>query len=236
MSEWDALLDRLREYDTPTICNAAEMVDGRFSSSGFSTIEMRTARPGQQQVVGFARTAHYSGGMPSMRTPRAQLETEADYYDYVENGGPKPSIAMIQDVDTMPNRGCFWGEVNTNIRCSLGAIAGITNGGIRDVHLCAEGFALFGSCIVPAHGHDHLIDFGTDVTIGGILVRSGDIVHADQHGFIVLPPDADLVADVADAAQRVVEHEAIILEPARARTLTAKMMRDILLSGDEPAH
>jgi regulator of RNase E activity RraA len=51
----------------------------------------------------------------------------------------------------------------------------------------------------------HLVDFGTPVKVGGLLVRTGDLLHADKHGVLRVPEE--IAADIPRAAGQVAERE-----------------------------
>ena len=59
----------------------------------------------------------------------------------------------------------------------------------------------------------HSCTFTTSASVFGMAVRQGDLVHADQHGALVVPPD---VFDSLDSAlDELATAEAVILGPAR---------------------
>ena len=94
---------------------------------------------------------------------------------------------MIQDLDDIVGFGAFWGEVQTNIHKALGCLGTITNGSIRDIPQVAPGFQMLAGSIAPSHAFVHVVDFGGNVNIHGMAVRSGDLIHADRHGAVVVP-------------------------------------------------
>ena len=94
---------------------------------------------------------------------------------------------MIQDLDDIVGFGAFWGEVQTNIHKALGCLGTITNGSIRDIPQVAPGFQMLAGSIAPSHAFVHVVDFGTNVNIHGMAVKSGDLIHADRHGAVVVP-------------------------------------------------
>ena len=108
------------------------------------------------------------------------------YYAYID-GGPKPSIVVIQDLDDERGYGSFWGEVNSNIHKGLGCDAVITNGSVRDLPDIAEGFQMLADRVGPSHAFVHVVDYSRPVTVAGMRVSDGDVIHADQHGAVVIP-------------------------------------------------
>lgn len=200
-------LDALAEYDTPTICNALEVVAPERRATGFTVRSMHCLRPKRKPIVGYARTATIRAMSP--HTGPNVTGIRADYYDYVENGGPAPAITVIQDLDDIPGFGAFWGEVNTNIHKALGCLGCITNGSMRDLPDCAEGFQLLAAEIVPSHAHVNITDFKKQVTVCGMIVSDGDLIHADQHGAVVVPKR--VAKEVPEAADLIARREAVIL-------------------------
>ncbi|UXX91267.1 DUF4387 domain-containing protein [Streptomyces sp. AD2-2] len=64
-------LDRLRQLDTPTVCNALDLVDPDFDLPSFTSRSLRCLYPTLPPVVGFARTATIRAISPPP-TPRRQ--------------------------------------------------------------------------------------------------------------------------------------------------------------------
>ena len=199
----------LRALDTPTVCNALEITSPECRATGFTVTPLVCARPNLPPIVGYARTAT----LRSMRPAAPGVADRIAYYDYVA-GGQGPTITIIEDIDDQAGFGAFWGEVNTNIHKAIGCIGVITNGSIRDLPDCAEGFQLLAGNIGPSHAHVHIVDFGKPVTINGMKVQSGDLIHADQHGAVIIPHDA--ARDIPAAAAKIVEREAIVLAACKA--------------------
>ena len=79
--------------------------------------------------------------------------------------------------------------MQTNIHKALGCLGTITNGSIRDIPQVAPGFQMLAGSIAPSHAFVHVVDFGGNVNIHGMAVKSGDLIHADQHGAVVVPID-----------------------------------------------
>ena len=95
---------------------------------------------------------------------------------------------VIQDLDGADvGFGAFWGEVQSAVHKGLGLLGVVTDGCIRDIDQWAPGFQALAGSIMPSHAHVHLADFGKEVRVAGMLVRSGDIVHADRHGAVTIP-------------------------------------------------
>ena len=134
------------------------------------------------------------------------------YYAYID-AGPKPSVVVIQDLDADPGYGSFWGEVNSNIHRGLGCLAVVTNGSVRDLPDIADGFQILAGRVGPSHAYARVVDFGQPVTVAGMRVADGDLIHADQHGAVVVP--TGVAASVPAAAGLITRRERIVIEAAQ---------------------
>ena len=207
-------LSALGALDTPTVCNALEICLPERRSFGFTTRHLHCVRPELPPMVGYARTVTIRALRASTDEPEVQREKRIGYYNYVESS-PGPTISIVQDLDDgQAGFGCFWGEVNSNVHKTLGCLGTITNGGVRDLTEFAEGFQALAGVVTPSHANVHIVDVGGEVNVAGMVVKSGDLVHADMHGAVVVPQE--VACDVPEAAALMVRREAVILEAARA--------------------
>lgn len=209
----DADLAKLTEWDTPTICNGLEALNPDWRLSGYTVTAFTCLRPEAKPICGYARTATIRASAKPALPPDEVLALRQSYYQYVDEGGPKPLVVVIQDLDSGPARGAFWGEVNTTIHLGLGAQGVVTNGSIRDLQDSAPGFQALAGQVGPSHAWVHITSHGSPVEVHGMHVRSGDIVHADVHGAVVVP--ADLVKALPAKIEEIARREAVIIEAAR---------------------
>ena len=208
-----AQLDALAKLDTPTVCNAIELVEDGRRAFGFTTKMLQSIRPELGAMVGVARTVTVRASRPSTMDAEAMRDVRFGYLDYVESAS-LPAICVAQDIDDGDaGFGCFFGEVNSAIHMALGCPGLVTNGAIRDLDDLAPGFQALAGSITPSHGFIHVVDFGATVEISGMTVNSGDLVHADRHGAVVIPHD--VARQVPDACKLLERREAVILEACR---------------------
>ena len=209
----DAELDALRAFDTPTICNALELVSPERRARGFTTQHLICPFPDLPPMVGYARTVLMRSNEPSGQSAAEQRQARLEYYRYVASGsGPK--ISIIQDIDSRIGFGCFWGEVQSAIHKALGCLGVVTDGGVRDIGDLAPGFQVLCGRIVPSHAWVHSVDYGVTVDVFGMLVRSDDLIHADRHGAVVIPHE--VARELPKAAELCGRREAPILKVARS--------------------
>ena len=207
-----AHLATLAQWDTPTICNALELVCPERRGYGFTTKHLVSLDPNLPPVCGLARTATIRAASPSGESDATMAKKRSAYYEYVATGS-LPTIAVIQDIDPEPGIGAFWGEVQTNIHKGLGTVGAVTNGSFRDVPDSARDFNLIGGKIGPSHAFVHLIDIDCQVTIYGLTAQTNDIIHADQHGAVMVP--ADVVTKIPEAIELIMRREAVILDAVK---------------------
>ena len=221
-------LAALQKYDTPTICNALEAIVPERRTTGFTTTHLVCADPSLKPIVGYARTATIRARQPG---DAGTDEIETRYYRYIDKG-PRPSVAVIQDLDEEPGFGAFWGEVNTTIHKALGSLGVVTNGSIRDLDMVAPGFQLLAGKVGPSHAHDHVEGFGEEVEVCGMRVKDGDVIHADRHGAVVVPHDA--VTALPELAERLIARERIVLDACKRPDFSAEVLAAAFKEAAEP--
>jgi regulator of RNase E activity RraA len=230
MSVSDALLAELRAVDTPTICNALELVVTPREKIRFTTRPYVATEP-EAVLVGFARTCTIRAEAESSLPGPEKRKLRLAWYEHVATAKPGPNIAVIQDLDSTPGTGAFWGEVNTTVHKGLGVLGCVTNGSIRDLGMVAKPFPLIAGVVNPSHAFVHVTSVGTEVSIHGMVVRDGDLIHADRHGAAVIPlAVADKLPGAIDLGAR---REKVILDAARAPGFSFAVLKKALENADE---
>ena len=205
------LLSLLRSVDTPTVCNAIEVAQGKRGFSQFTRGTMICSAPQSGPLVGFAKTAKIAALSPPSEDKEIIKNRRMDYYRYMsEVSGP--SIAVIEDEDFPDCIGAYWGEINTKIHKRFGLSGVLTNGVVRDLGDLAEDFPVVAGSIGPSHGFVHVREIDTPVSVFGIKVSPGDLVHADRHGAVVIPNE--VIPILKDAVHKLFASERLILDPA----------------------
>jgi regulator of RNase E activity RraA len=210
----------LRSIDTPTVCNLIEIVAPERRGAGYTVSHLHCPFPDLPPMVGFAKTVTIRA-RDKVSGP-SYMQKRMKYLDYVA-AAPRPSVVVIEDKDDPPGYGAFWGEVQTNVHKALGCLGTMTNGSVRDIPAVAEGFQMLAGSLSPSHAYVHVVDFGAPVTIHGMAVKSGDLVHADRHGAVVVPAgDIDAMQAALDG---LAKQEARIIAAARAPGATVETIK-----------
>jgi regulator of RNase E activity RraA len=224
-------LHALRGLDTPTVCNALEVVAPDRRGHGYTLSPFFCPRPQLEPIVGYARTATIRAATPPGITAEQATRRRLDYYAHIA-AEPGPTITVIQDLDEPAGHGAWWGEVNTNIHRGLGSLGVITNGSIRDLDDCAEGFQMLAGMAGPSHAWVRVEEFAVPVTVHGMRVEPGDLIHADRHGAVVIPPD--VAEAIPAAAAEIAAAERVLISASQQADFSIDVLRRIMTGG--PGH
>jgi len=195
----------LARWNTPTIYNGWEALTRSERTSLRVNLDPVTDYlPEAGPIVGTAVTLVIEPSNP--RWPRELPDAVHAYRAYVASV-PGPKVVVVQDLDAV-TIGSFWGEVNANVHRALGCVGAITDGAIRDLdEVRALGFKSLARRLCVGHAYAQPVRWNVPVTVFGTEVRPGDLIHADQHGFMVIPeedreglPEAAAYLDAAERA------------------------------------
>jgi regulator of RNase E activity RraA len=203
----DALIEALEGYDSPTLANAIETFDIRPRDTGFASIDVKCMFPELPPLVAYAATA-------TIRARGVGPDDQSPLWSHVL-AVPGPRVVVVQDLDDPPAHGSLWGEVNANVFTALGCVGAITDGCVRDLNEArAMGFRFFARGAGVSHAYVRVEEAGIPVTIGGLEVRPGDLIHADQHGVLLIP--IEIASELPAAADRVIAREQAFIKWVRS--------------------
>lgn len=199
-------LELLRSIDTPTVCNAIETFHVRGRVEGFLGMDIRCLLPEQGILLGYAVTLTVDSTTPEI--PQ-RGDAWLDWMQAME-ASPKPVVLVFQDVGPQPRKSAHFGEVMGTLARRMGVVGIVTDGGVRDiVELKGLGLHVFAAGLAPSHGNPRLIEIGRPVTLDGVRIQPGDLVHGDANGVTTIP--AEIAAQVAAAAGQIRQQEAGLL-------------------------
>lgn len=211
----DSLFDLLKRVDTPTVCNAIEVAQGKRGFDDFTRGTMfASALDGV--MVGYARTARIAAVTPPSEPPEVIKARRMAYYKYMSQG-PRPAVAVVQDMDVPNAIGAFWGEINTNVHKAFGLTGALTNGVMRDLGDLPDGFTVVAGSVGPSHGFVHVIDFDTPVEVMGMRVAPGALIHADRHGAVMIPDD--VIPRLEAAIAQLFKSEKVVLDATKGKRI-----------------
>jgi len=205
-------LEALRAFDTCTVSNAIERLNVRLRNEGFVSGAVRCRFRDFPPMVGYAAT----GRIRTVSPPIAQrcYYDRLDWWTYVASL-PKPRIIVVQDADAKPGLGAFIGEIHAAIGVGLDCAGCVTNGAVRDLPAVkALNFQVFAGSVSVSHSYAHIIDFNEPVEIGGLKIRSGDLLHGDRHGVLNVP--LEIAARIPAEAAKVRAEERELIDFCRS--------------------
>ena len=223
-------LEALRAWDTPTICNALELVTPERRGHGYTIRPMVAADVTLKPICGLARTGTLRAAAPSGRPAAADMAVRTGWYEYVADAA-FPTVVVLQDLDDTPGFGAFWGEVHSAVHKALGAQGCVTNGSFRDIDALAPDFQIIGGVVNPSHAWVHVVAYGQDVSVHGMACAHDVVVHADRHGAVVIPHQA--VRALPEAIALVARREKVVLDLCAQPGFTVAALKDALARSKE---
>ena len=176
------------------------------------SMDIRCIFPELGPMVGYAATA-------TIRAKRPPHGDQTALYQHVREV-PGPRVVVVEDLEEPPGLGSLWGEVNATIFGALGCAGCVTNGCVRDLKEAREmGFHFFARGPGVSHAYVRVESAGQPVTVGGLRVRPTDLIHADQHGVLLIP--REVAGELPAAAQRVIAAEQSLLNWVRSSEFDA---------------
>src|SRR6185369_6826694 len=103
------------------------------------------------------------------------------------------------DLDKPRVIGSFWGEVNSNLHRALGCVGTIVDGAIRDLdEMNNAGFKALARRLCVGHAFSQPVRWNCEVEVFGRKIKPGELIHADKHGFLLIPDeDAPKILEAA---------------------------------------
>jgi len=179
---------QLKRWNTPTIYNGWEQITRHDPGrEGSNPEECRDFMPHMGPMVGYAVTLQVQPGNPEHK---AKLSNTASEYRRYVASLPGPKIVVVQDLDKPNCYGSYWGEVTSNTHRALGCVGTITDGAVRDLdEMNNAGFKAIARRLCVGHAYSVPVKWGCEVEVFGMKVQPGLLIHADKHGFLVIPEE-----------------------------------------------
>lgn len=206
---------QLKRFNTPTLFNGWEQITRHQSArEGFNLEPLQDFMPPLGTLAGYAVTLVIEPGNPAHKADKARKV--ADYRAYVA-AAPGPKIVVVQDLDKPRLYGSFWGEVNASVHRALGCLGTLTDGGVRDLdEMTALDFKALARSACVGHAHSTPIRWGCPVEVFGCLIQPGQLILADKHGFLAIPPEDE--SALLDATRFMDANECQTVLPAAQDT------------------
>lgn len=217
-------LDALRQFDTCMVANAIESFNVRLRNAGFADASIRCLFEDAPPMVGYAATARLRSGEPPIGG--GTFHDRADFWNSILQI-PAPRILVLEDMDHSPGRGAFVGDMHAAILKALGFVGYLTNGAVRELpSVRTMGIQLFAGNVAVSHAYAHIFDIGAVISVGGMEVRPGDLLHGDRHGVLTIP--AEVATKVSGVAERLQQAEQKVIDFCRSKDFSVAKLREVM--------
>jgi 4-hydroxy-4-methyl-2-oxoglutarate aldolase len=215
-------LGQLREFTTCVVASAIETFQVRLPNTGFADSSIKCIFDERPPIAGYAATARIRTSNPPMEG-RGYSYERSDWWNHILSI-PSPRIVVMEDMDETVGLGAFAGEVNANILLALGCDGLVTNGGVRDLdEVRLSGFQMFAGNVSVSHAYAHILDFGGPVKVGGLVIRPGDLIHADRHGVQTIP--LEIAPQVSRVAHKIIQRRQRLIGLCRSTDFSPDILR-----------
>ena len=219
-----ATLLKLRRFNTPAVYNGWEQITAHDASrEGISREPLTDFMPEMGPMIGYAVTVVVEPSNPAH--PKQHPGAWPKYWRYVSEQ-PGPKILVVQDLDRPHAAGATLGEVNGTIMRAIGCVGAIVDGAVRDLdEMKGAGFKALARQLTVGHAHGCPIRWGCPVEVFGQKIEPGQLIHADKHGFLAVPPEDEAKLLEATAFMDANECNTLI---AAARSATGLSMPELM--------
>ena len=217
-------LDLLRTLDSCAIANAIEATRIRLRNEGYMDSTVRCLFREMPPLLGYALPMRVRTGEPPIEG--LAYVDRVDWWEQFR-AIPQPRLLVVEDEQAGPASGSILGEVHANIYRALGCAGVITNGAVRDVPALRRlGFPVFAGHVSVSHAYAHVVSVGNPVTVGGLQVRSGDLLHGDLHGVLSVP--REVLKDLPAIARQQKKEEHALIQYCQSPEFSVEGLQQLL--------
>ncbi len=217
------MLEELKKFDTPSITNVVATYPGSplclglynpWTENWYTDQTVRCMFPELGRTAGYAVTCVY--GMPDPGFSRLTFMDVVDALD----ASPRPTILVLQQKyppEIAGKVGLAGGNMVSAMK-AVGCLGLLSNGPSRDVdEIRPMKFQYMLSGVTPGHGAMAVHAVNVPVTVAGMDVAPGEIIHMDENGACKFPAGRlEAVLDNVRALQKEEEARMGALRKARS--------------------
>jgi regulator of RNase E activity RraA len=208
-------LEALKQFDTPSITNAVATYPKNpdclglynpWTQNWYTDQSIQCIYPELGRTVGYAVTCVY--GLPDPNYTRLSFMDVIDALD----ASPKPTILVIQQIfpPEIAGKVGLAGGIMTSAVKAVGCVGVLSNGPSRDIdEIRPMKIQYLLSGVSPGHGDMAVHAVNVPVSVAGMDVAPGEIIHMDENGACKFPADsigavlANVKAQLADEAVKI---------------------------------
>ncbi len=223
----ESMLEELKNFDTPTITNVVATYPesplclglyNPWSENWYTDQTIRCLLPELGRRVGYAVTCVY--GLPDPNFARLSFMHVLDALE----AAPKPTILVIEQKfppEIAGKVGLAGGNMVSAMR-SLGCVALLSNGPSRDLNEIRElNFQYMLSGVSAGHGAMAVQAVNVPVSVGGMDVAPGELIHMDENGACKFP--AEHLGAVLNNARALQKEEAARMQALQGAKSAAEL-------------
>jgi len=194
LSEKD-MFEKLLKFNTPTVGNVVATYPENPHCLGlydnwygrwYTSQKVKCVFPEKGRRIGYAVTLVFS-----LPDPKAKQYSFIDLIEALDKA-KKPVVVVAQQKfpdDIADSVGLFGGQMTSLLQAS-GVVGVVTDGPSRDLDEMKElNVQYIMSGTTSGHGDFVLSEINTPVSVAGMDVNPGEIIHMDEHGATKFPAD-----------------------------------------------
>jgi 4-hydroxy-4-methyl-2-oxoglutarate aldolase len=217
-------LDALRQFDTCMVANAVETFNVRLRNTGFTNGSIHCMFPDAPPMVGYAVTARLRTVEPPM--VGGYFRDRSELWNSILQV-PAPRILVLEDMDDPAGRGAFIGDAHSAILKATGCVGHLTNGAVRELPAVRDsGVQLFAGTVAVSHAYAHIFEIGARVSIGGMDIHSGNLLHGDRHGVLNVP--IEIAAEIPGVAAQLERKEQQVIDFCRSKSFSVAKLSEVM--------
>ncbi len=206
------MLEALKKFDTPSITNVVATYPGNplclglyepWRQNWYTDTSIKCMYPELGRLVGYAVTVVY--GEPNAQFNRLSMRDLI----VAMSKSKQPTVIVAKQVfpDDIKNKVGLAGGNMCGMFKAAGAVAFLSDGPSRDLdEIRPTGFQYMLTGVTAGHGAFGIHAINVPVSVGGMDVAPGEIIHMDENGACKFP--ADRLADVLKNVTQLQKEEA----------------------------